>query len=320
MRQITISLDLTEFDLLSRLLLGDSMEQLCASDRESLRSLRSRIDLYKVIGPVKADSPSNVNIGGLAHDINNLLTTILGYVTMLSDDDHSTDPGEIAQRREQAAAVMELAKSASGLLKEVMSLEKKEAPKQTKIDIDSLVEDTCKILAGTLLQRGLSLKADCSTRGALVMGSKVEIEQAITNLVINAGDASESGGWIMVSTRSVSLGADAHNIHPCLMAGDYHVLSVCDTGCGIEESVKEKIFDPFFTTKGEKGTGLGLTMVSDIVRRHCGVITVFSTEGRGSTFDIYFKAVTREGGKHKDRLQLHSSKTVEGQLFNEENP
>jgi hypothetical protein len=253
-----------------------------------LRDVTERLRLQAQVTQSQKIESMGIMAGGLVHDFNNILSTIMSYVDLAFNS--GAQPAEM---REQATAVKALAESASGLLKQVLSFGKKEVFQKVPLNINTLVTETCKVMQRVLAEKGLVL--DCGSytgSSCFVLGSKNELEQALMNLIINAVDATKAGGRIAVSTRSVSLGDDASKVHPLLTAGDYLVLSVSDTGSGMSEAVKQKLFDPFFTTKGEgKGTGLGLTMVFDIIQRHGGVITLVTTEGKGTTFDIYLTPV-----------------------------
>jgi signal transduction histidine kinase len=126
-----------------------------------------------------------------------------------------------------------------------------------------------------------------------------QLEQVILNLSVNAGDAISEKGRIVIETRPVRLEKSDREMIRDLEPGEYVMISVSDTGCGMSEEVQAHVFEPFYTTKGKSGTGLGLSSVYGIVKQHGGAITFYSEPGIGTTFKVYLPAPLRSPGKEK---------------------
>jgi two-component system cell cycle sensor histidine kinase/response regulator CckA len=213
-------------------------------------------------------------VGGVAHDFNNLLTAILSAVEML---------GPMAAREPAAQSVLgelgHLAKRGSRLTHQLLSFVRKQDIQPQVMDLNAAVTDIQKMLhrlIGEDIELSLSLAADLW----FVRADPGHVEQILMNLAVNARDAMPEGGRLTIRTENEPAGRGPH-------AGPHVVLSVTDTGCGMEPAVLARIFEPFFTTKPVgKGTGLGLPTVRTIVDQHSGHIEVLSAPGRGSTFLI----------------------------------
>ena len=224
--------------------------------------------------------------GGVAHDFNNALTGIFGFAEMLRMR-LSAD----ARAQADLDEILHCAERASTLTRQLLTYARRQAIEPVNLSLNSVVTELMKLIgkvAGeridtkTLLEEGLpAVRAD---RG--------QIEQVLMNLCLNARDAMPSSGKLLVETAAVHVDGEHVRQYPYMKTGRYVVLSVTDTGIGMDEKTREKIFEPFFTTKGpEKGTGLGLAMVYGIVKKHDGYIHVFSEPGKGTTFRIHLPAV-----------------------------
>lgn len=224
--------------------------------------------------------------GGIAHDYNNMLGVILGYTRLLRDALHD-DPklsryvNEIQRAGERGAK----------LSRKLLAFSSQKQPKAGITNANAVLAGAQDMLQKTLTPR-IALAMDLAPDAWSINVDSNELEDAILNLSINAMHAMESGGNLTIRTRNkhiTDVDAKALGLTP----GDYVVLSVSDTGSGMDAETLSKIFDPFFTTKGERGVGLGLSMVYGLVQRSGGQVKVSSTLGNGSQFDLYFPRQTR---------------------------
>ena len=225
-------------------------------------------------------------VGGVAHDFNNLLTVILGYGELLL--------GEVAGDapiRESLAEIVESGKRASGLTRQLLAFCRKEIYNPVVLDLNAHVEGMEKMLR-RLVGEAISLQTTLAPGLGHVHADPAQIEQIVMNLVVNARDAMPAGGQITIETKMVQL-ARGQKVVPQAAPGNYVLISVCDTGCGMDEATRARIFEPFFTTKGVgKGTGMGLATVQEIVQQCGGQIAVESRPGQGSTFQVFLPPVT----------------------------
>ena len=221
--------------------------------------------------------------GGIAHDFNNLLTAISGHCDLLllrhAREDH--DYGDLVQIHQNA-------NRAASLVAQLLALSRKQTLKPEQIDLQDVLSDLTHLL-NRLLGEKVKLRVTHGPGVGPVRADKRKLEQVLMNLVVNARDAMDQGGTIRLETEQVTLTDDLHRDRAKVLAGDYAIIRVIDTGCGIPPDRLQKIFEPFFTTKrvGE-GTGLGLSTAYGIVKQSGGYIFVDSIPGQGSTFQIYF--------------------------------
>jgi PAS domain S-box-containing protein len=223
--------------------------------------------------------------GGIAHDLNNVITPVVAYSEVLLVK-HSAELSDAV--RDRIILIQKAGERATGIIKKLLSFSRISPSTMEQVNINAVVKESMALLEQHMDRNGVTLKLMLKEPLSLIAGAATELQQVLMNLVVNAVDAMPGGGTLTVRTRDVKLGDEARRIHPMLMPGRYVVLSVADTGHGIPKELRQKIFEPFFTTKGVgKGTGLGLAMSYSIVKEHRGVITVMSEPGRGSTFEIY---------------------------------
>jgi PAS domain S-box-containing protein len=221
--------------------------------------------------------------GGIAHDFNNLLSVIIGCseLGLMSLPEDST-------LRDQLAMVKEAGDRATALTRQLLAFSRKQILEMKEVNLMDIVDHMGKMLS-RLIGEQIAMETKNSGRVSNVKADKVQVEQIIMNLVVNARDSMPNGGRLIIETADILLeGAESHHSES-VEPGRYVMLSVTDDGEGMTREVKEKIFEPFFTTKGKGyGTGLGLATVYGIVRQHKGHIAVDSEPGRGTTFKIYF--------------------------------
>lgn len=220
--------------------------------------------------------------GGVAHDLNNLLTPILGYGEMLLGDPSLAPP-----HHHDVEQIVTAGKKARDLVRQLMAFGRKQVLEMRAIDLNSIITDFTKLLRRTL-REDIRIVLNLSTRSCHVRADRSQMEQVLMNLLVNAQDAMPQGGKLSIETDTVELDEQYTATHLGAIPGPYVVLTVGDSGCGMEKETLSRIFEPFYTTKTlGKGTGLGLATVYGIVKQHGGNITVYSEPGQGTSFRIY---------------------------------
>jgi PAS domain S-box-containing protein len=222
--------------------------------------------------------------GGVSHDLNNLLTPILGYSEMLIDDLGPDD-----KRREAVDEIMKAGVRARGLVRQLLAFSRKQTLEYRPVDLNRALSGFEKLLRRTI-RADIEIKIILSPDIRTVMADIGQIEQVIMNLVVNAQDAMPEGGRLIIETAPVDLDKKFAKTHQGTKPGEYVMLTISDTGCGMDEELMGNIFEPFFSTKGELGTGLGLATVYGIVKQHDGNIWAYSEPGKGTTFKVYLPA------------------------------
>ena len=226
--------------------------------------------------------------GGIAHDFNNLLTAILGYsdVILLGLGPQDALRGKIETIRTTA-------EKAAALTRQLLAFSRKQAIQREIIDLNPMLAESGKILS-RLIPADVQMTTTLDPRLGKVYADRSQLEQVIMNLVLNARDAMPCGGELSIQTRNIIVSQNA-GLPQLLEPGTYVLLSVSDTGCGIDEETRQHLFEPFYTKKAfGQGTGLGLATVYSIVQRMDGHIRVNSSPGRGTTFEIYLPVTTSE--------------------------
>jgi PAS domain S-box-containing protein len=223
--------------------------------------------------------------GGIAHDFNNLLMVISGYSEFLLDR-LGPDPALRGPAQEIAGA----SQRASTLTRQLLAFSRKQMLAPKILDLNEVVTENLKMLTRVIGEDIDLVMVPAPELGA-VRADAGQIDQVIMNLAVNARDAMPSGGKLTIETSNISLDEDYARYHAPLRPGDYVILSISDTGLGMDSDTQSHIFEPFFTTKGTKGTGLGLSTVYGIVKQSGGYIWVFSEPGKGTTFKIYLPRV-----------------------------
>jgi signal transduction histidine kinase/CheY-like chemotaxis protein len=245
--------------------------------------------------------------GGIAHDFNNLLTVILGNISFaLTDNEVAKRVGEILHDANQGAL------RASDLTQKLLTFSKGGSPARAVIQLSELVRETV-----AFASHGSNVRCDYSIPPDLwnVDADRTQIGQVVQNLTINALQAMPAGGVMKIELANVEIDRRA----PVrLDAGQYVVLSISDTGAGIEPEILPRVFDPYFTTKLE-GNGLGLATAYSIVRKHLGHIEAISTLGKGTTFRVWLPATKRQpdqksapapGGRHEMAVNMPSARVL----------
>ena len=224
--------------------------------------------------------------GGMAHDFNNVLTVILGRTRLLMEQLEESNPV-----RQSLYPIYSAGIKASTLIRQLLAFSRKQVLQLRVVDLNSIVRETQQMLA-SLIGEDIEFKVSVEAPLGFVKADKIQLEQVLMNLLLNARDAMPGGGKLRISTANVILDAAFCATHPEVSPGEYVLLSVNDSGTGMEAEIQAHVFEPFFTTKAVgKGSGLGLSMVYGMVQQAGGCITVSSGVGQGTTFDIYLPRV-----------------------------
>jgi PAS domain S-box-containing protein len=229
--------------------------------------------------------------GGIAHDFNNILTAIIGYASLLQmkikEDEHL---------KPHAEQILAASQRAANLTQSLLAFSRKQIINPRPLNISEIITKMEK-LWGRIIGEDIDLQTTLAAGDTTVMADPGQIEQVLMNLVTNARDAMPLGGHLIISTERTEIDHTYIRAHGYGTPGEYMLISVSDTGAGMDAKTCEKIFEPFFTTKEVgKGTGLGLAMAYGIIKQHNGYINCYSEPGKGTTFKVYLP-VNKEAGE-----------------------
>jgi signal transduction histidine kinase/HAMP domain-containing protein len=220
--------------------------------------------------------------GGIAHDFNNLLSPIIGYAELGLNQ---LAPGDALFV--DLSQILKAAARAADLTRQILAFSRKQMLEVKVIDLNDLIREF-EGMVRRLIGESITVRTMLAPQPALIRADKSQIEQVVLNMAVNARDAMPEGGTLTIETAEVYLDQRYAERHVEVAAGDYVMLSISDTGVGIEEAIQDRIFEPFFTTKERgKGTGLGLATAFGVVKQHHGHLWVYSEPGHGTTFKIY---------------------------------
>jgi nitrogen-specific signal transduction histidine kinase/ActR/RegA family two-component response regulator len=221
--------------------------------------------------------------GGIAHDFNNILAAIIGFTEMVIDD--VSDKTDVQRKMEQ---VLKAGLRGRELVRQILTFSRKSKAEYSVVTLSPLIRETFRLLRASL-PTSISMSFNLETDADVVYADPSQIQQVLMNLCTNAAYAMrETGGKLEISLGRITLGPGDPLPQADTPPGDYVVISVRDTGIGMDEAVKERIFEPFFTTKSrEHASGLGLSVVYGIVKSHKGSIMVLSQPGKGSVFRVF---------------------------------
>jgi PAS domain S-box-containing protein len=257
---------------------GDAIE-FTAEDVTELRAMERQLrqsQKFEAIGQLA---------GGIAHDFNNVVGAILGWAELGYEQNRSNP-----QTAERFARIREQAERAAALTRELLAFARRQVLQPKPVDLNQVTSSLVSFLE-KVIGKDIELKVVANKLDA-VKADPTQIEQVLMNLCINARDAMPQGGRLMIETEMIEVDESYCRFYPGLLPGRYAVLSVSDTGCGMDAETRERIFEPFFTTKElGKGTGMGLATVYGIIKQHGGFIHVYSEPGEGSLFRVYLPAV-----------------------------
>jgi two-component system, cell cycle sensor histidine kinase and response regulator CckA len=246
--------------------------------------------------------------GGVAHDFNNMLTVISGYNRMILDELRPDDP-----LRDYVEEIAKAASRAGAITKQLLVFSRRQMLEPRTISINAIISQIEKMLL-RLLGEDIQLTLDLQEDVANIKADPNQLEQAIVNLAVNARDAMPSGGQIFLQSANVHLDETYVQTHLGVRPGDYVMIAMTDTGCGMDTETRKRIFEPFFTTKERgKGTGLGLSSVYGMVKQSGGDIWVYSEPGKGAAFKLYFPQVHKAAEttvSQAERVEPPASATV----------
>ncbi|MDD1779392.1 MAG: PAS domain S-box protein, partial [Candidatus Helarchaeota archaeon] len=246
--------------------------------------------------------------GGIAHDLNNVLTPI-----MLS--------GNILKRKitdEQGQKLLNIisenSERGANLIKQIMLFARGIEGDRKELQINRIINQIEKILTETF-PKNIEIRAHMNDNLSGILGDETQLHQVLINLCVNARDAMPDGGNLIISAENIYIDEVYAHLNIDAKVGSYVMIAISDNGIGMSPAIKEKLFIPFFTTKGVgKGTGLGLSTVLGIVRSHGGFINVYSEPGKGSTFKVYFPGLQKEGMQARPE-QRRESPVGHGELI-----
>jgi two-component system, cell cycle sensor histidine kinase and response regulator CckA len=244
--------------------------------------------------------------GGIAHDFNNLLMAISGYCELIGMK-YQLDSSLVQHIKE----IEKAAEHGASLTRQLLAFSRKQVLASKALNLNELIQKMQHMISRLIGER-IRLEIQLEPELATIMGDSGQIEQVIMNLVVNARDAMPDGGRLRIETANTEFTADSIRQHPGLKPGRYALLSISDSGIGMDELTKSQIFEPFFTTKGVgKGTGLGLATVYGIIRQSGGDIKVISQPGMGSSFLIFLPSVV-ETIRNSEVAEERSSQNYSG--------
>ncbi len=251
----------------------------------NVRDITERVNLQHQLNHASRMEGIGRLAGGVAHDFNNLLTAITGYAQLLEARlEHDSVASSQAQR------ILDAAGRATELTRQLLAFSRKQILQPVVMDLNTRVEGMQSLLRH-IIGEDIELKISAHKDLKMVHADPAQLDQVIMNLAVNARDAMPKGGRLTVETQNVLLDESYCKLHPDVLAGEYVMLTVTDTGVGMDAATRSRVFEPFFTTKGPgKGTGLGLSTVYGIVRQSRGHVWLYSEPGKGTVFKVYLPA------------------------------
>lgn len=227
--------------------------------------------------------------GGIAHDFNNILNAIMGFGSLIEMNMKEDDPNRIHLKE-----ILNAGERAVHLTQGLLAFSRKQVIDPKPQNLNEIIKGVEKFLM-RIIGEDIELKTSLSDCDLTVMVDGSQMQQVLMNLATNARDAMPNGGDLIIEAKQVGLDVEFIKRHGYGKAGRYALLTVTDSGIGMDEKTRERIFEPFFTTKElGRGTGLGLAMVYGIIKQHDGFINVYSEPGKGTTFKIYLPLIKSE--------------------------
>ena len=252
--------------------------------------------------------------GGVAHDFNNLLTAISGYGQILQEH----VPADNEMLRESVEQVLKAAGRAAELTSSLLAFSRKQAIRLEPVIVDTIIDNAGKLIR-RVIGEDIEFSVVFSCKELVVMADAGQIEQVLMNLATNARDAMPEGGRLSISTKDVMVKEGSESLYVLPTPGRYALISVADTGTGIEKESLERIFEPFYTTKEVgKGTGLGLSIAHGVTKQHGGSVQVSSEPGKGTTFNIYLPLIVGNAVRSESKIARPLAGGTETILFAED--
>ena len=247
--------------------------------------------------------------GGVAHDFNNILTAIIGYAQLvyLNMQNDDTNRGHIKH-------ILDYSEKAATITKSLLAFSRKQTTNLSCFNVNDLISDFQKLLL-RLMPENIEIQTQFTSQKLSVLVDQVQLEQVIMNLATNARDAMPDGGLIIIATNMTEIDQEFIKSNGYGRTGSYAQITMADMGRGMNRQTLDKIFEPFFTTKEPgKGTGLGMTIVYNIVSRHNGFITVVSEPGKGTRVRILLPIVQAaedvNGSKTEEYIEQGGARTI----------
>ncbi len=257
--------------------------------RGIVRDLTARKALQRQLLQAQKMEAVGTLAGGIAHDFNNLLQVVSGYSELVLADEDLAD-----HLKEHVERILLAERDGADLVKRLLTFSRKTETKPLYLNLNQRIIQTSKFLKRTI-PKMVDIEMILAEDLASVHADPNQMDQVLMNLAVNARDAMPDGGHLTIETSNVFLDEEFTQTHPGSMPGEYVLLSVTDTGYGMDKETLEHMFEPFYTTKETgRGTGLGLAMVYGIVKQHGGYNACWSEPGQGTTFKIYLPAVIPE--------------------------
>ena len=244
--------------------------------------------------------------GGIAHDLNNLLTPILGYAELIKVEKELPD-----KVKAKVEPILKAGNGARDLVRQLLAFSRKQVLEYKPLDINQVLDGFQNLIRRTL-RENIEIAISKSPEILLVKADIGQLEQVIMNLSVNAADAMPEGGTLSIETSIEELDEKYAEKHQGVTPGKHAMISFSDTGHGMDKETLSQVFEPFFSTKGEQGTGLGLATVYGIIKQHNGNIWVYSEPGIGTTFKIYLPSLGEGEEPGKTQKVTPASKDLSG--------
>ena len=244
--------------------------------------------------------------GGIAHDFNNMLLPILFCAEMIA---MQYPEDELIRKR--STMILDAGNKAKDLVRQLLTFSHKQDLQFLPYDLNEIVRSFSTMLRRTV-RENIELSEQLSSANCSILADRIQIEQILLNLMVNATDAISGNGTIKVETGHVVFEDEYCHLHPGTLPGKYVMLAFGDSGCGMDDATLSHIFEPFFTTKPVgRGTGLGLSTTYGIVKQHGGTIDVLSARERGTTFRIYFPEAKESGLRRLEKVKVRETQITQ---------